>query len=158
MDAERKATWRSLKDADVVVSTCIGAMSDALISNSVVNASTVPDGAEPFRFRTVLIDEASQCAEPGALVPLLVGAEQLILIGDQNQLPPTVLSKEAAQGGLHVSLFERCQVIRLPRFLKPSACMLLIFFSFHQALELGYGGAPADAAVPYATVHRRVPF
>uniref|UniRef100_A0A7R9UH85 RNA helicase n=1 Tax=Pinguiococcus pyrenoidosus TaxID=172671 RepID=A0A7R9UH85_9STRA len=107
MDAERKATWRSLKDADVVVSTCIGAMSDALISNSVVNASTVPDGAEPFRFRTVLIDEASQCAEPGALVPLLVGAEQLILIGDQNQLPPTVLSKEAAQGGLHVSLFER---------------------------------------------------
>jgi AAA domain len=48
-----------------------------------------------------------QATEPASLVPLIRGCEQLILVGDQNQLPPTILSRGAAEGGLATSLFNR---------------------------------------------------
>lgn len=34
-------------------------------------------------------------------------ARRFVLVGDTNQLPPLVTSKEAAEAGLAVSLFER---------------------------------------------------
>ena len=59
------------------------------------------------KFPIVLIDEATQASEPSALVPIVRGARQLIMVGDHRQLPPTVISREAEKGGLNVSLFER---------------------------------------------------
>ena len=58
------------------------------------------------RFDVVVIDEACQATEPAAWVPLL-RANKLVLAGDHCQLPPTVLSPEAAERGLAVSLMER---------------------------------------------------
>ena len=66
-------------------------------------------GGAAARFRTVLIDEATQSVEPASLVPLLYGCEQLVLVGDQKQLPPTVTSRDAEKGGLALSLFDRLQ-------------------------------------------------
>lgn len=68
-------------------------------------------GMDPFtlgarRFSLVVIDEAGQCTEPNAWIPLL-RAEKLVCGGDHCQLPPTVLSPEAARQGLTVSLMER---------------------------------------------------
>ena len=60
-------------------------------------------------FHSVLIDEATQATEPASLVALLHGASQLFLVGDQMQLPPTVIDREASREGLRVSLFERLQ-------------------------------------------------
>jgi len=56
-------------------------------------------------FRTLVIDEAGQCIEPLAwcIFPL---AEKYVLAGDHYQLPPTVLSYEAAQMGLNLSILE----------------------------------------------------
>ena len=45
--------------------------------------------------------------EINSLIPLSYGAERLILIGDQNQLPPIVASPIALEFGLGVSLFSR---------------------------------------------------
>ena len=45
--------------------------------------------------------------EINSLIPLSYGAERLILIGDQNQLPPVVASPIALEFGLGVSLFSR---------------------------------------------------
>ena len=58
------------------------------------------------RFDVVVIDEACQSTEPANWVPLL-RADKLVLAGDHCQLPPTVLSPEAAERGLSVSLMER---------------------------------------------------
>ena len=61
-----------------------------------------------LRFATVLVDEATQATEAATVIPLCLGAQQCILVGDQNQLPPTVLSKEAMNDGqLGRSLFAR---------------------------------------------------
>ncbi|MBD35865.1 MAG: hypothetical protein CL512_03775 [Actinobacteria bacterium] len=58
-------------------------------------------------FSRVLIDEATQATEPASLVPLVRGARQIVLVGDHRQLPPTVISQRAENGGLRRSLFER---------------------------------------------------
>ncbi|MED5267952.1 MAG: DEAD/DEAH box helicase family protein, partial [Candidatus Thermoplasmatota archaeon] len=50
---------------------------------------------------------ATQATEPAALVPIVKGARQVVLVGDHRQLPPTVISRRAENGGLSRSLFER---------------------------------------------------
>jgi ATP-dependent RNA/DNA helicase IGHMBP2 len=57
-------------------------------------------------FDWCVLDEASQGVEPVAWIPMQY-ALRLILAGDPFQLPPTILSAEAAAGGLRVSLMER---------------------------------------------------
>lgn len=58
-------------------------------------------------FQTLIIDEAGQCIEPLAwcIFPL---AKKYVLAGDHLQLPPTVLSHEAALMGLNKSILEVC--------------------------------------------------
>jgi superfamily I DNA and/or RNA helicase len=58
------------------------------------------------RFDLLVIDEACQTTEPGCWVPLCRSAK-VVLAGDHRQLPPTVLSPEAARLGFGVSLLER---------------------------------------------------
>jgi DNA replication ATP-dependent helicase Dna2 len=55
-------------------------------------------------FDVAIIDEASQLTIP-AILGALRFAHRFILVGDEQQLPPLVLSKEAAAQGLSDSLF-----------------------------------------------------
>lgn len=57
-------------------------------------------------FDLLVIDEACQSVEPGCWVPLKL-AHRVVLAGDHCQLPPTILSKEAAREGFSVSLMQR---------------------------------------------------
>ena len=62
-------------------------------------------GIEHLHFPTLVLDEAGQCIEPLAwcIFPL---AEKIVLAGDHWQLPPTVLSFEAARLGFDRSILE----------------------------------------------------
>ena len=62
-------------------------------------------GLQKLHFQTLIIDEAGQCIEPLAwcIFPL---AKKIVLAGDHWQLPPTVLSNEAAELGLNNSILE----------------------------------------------------
>ncbi len=62
-------------------------------------------GVDHLHFTTLVLDEAGQCIEPLAwcIFPL---ADKIVLAGDHWQLPPTVLSMEAAQQGLNRSILE----------------------------------------------------
>jgi len=57
-------------------------------------------------FDLAVVDEAAQAVEPACWIPLL-RADRVILAGDHCQLPPTIVSPEAAREGLAVSLMER---------------------------------------------------
>mmetsp|Transcript_5429 Transcript_5429/g.7904 ORF Transcript_5429/g.7904 Transcript_5429/m.7904 type:complete len:1069 (+) Transcript_5429:55-3261(+) len=85
-----------LQAADVICCTCVGA-GDPRLKN--------------FRFRQVLIDEATQAVEAEALIPLTLGAKQIVLVGDHCQLGPVVMCKAAAKAGLTQSLFERLVLV-----------------------------------------------
>lgn len=60
---------------------------------------------EHHHFKTLILDEAGQCIEPLAwcIFPM---ADHLVMAGDHWQLPPTVLSMEAAKAGLNTSILE----------------------------------------------------
>ncbi|MBC7886735.1 MAG: AAA family ATPase [Ferruginibacter sp.] len=77
-------------EADVILGTPVG-LYDAKINH--------------LRFHTLVMDEAGQCIEPLAwcIFPL---AQKYVLAGDHLQLPPTVLSNEAARLGFNRSVLE----------------------------------------------------
>ncbi|EDV96294.1 probable helicase senataxin [Drosophila grimshawi] len=60
-------------------------------------------------FDICIIDEATQCTEPFTLLPLRFGVRGLVLVGDTQQLPATVLSQKAIDFGLGNSMFARIQ-------------------------------------------------
>ena len=60
-------------------------------------------------FDQVVIDEACQCVELSSIIPLRYGCKKCIMVGDPNQLPPTVLSQAAASFNYEQSLFVRMQ-------------------------------------------------
>ena len=53
--------------------------------------------------------QAAQAAELSTLIPMQYGARRVVLVGDPQQLPATVLSMEAKRAGYDASLFERLQ-------------------------------------------------
>jgi predicted DNA helicase len=77
-------------EAEVIAGTPIG-LYDAEITH--------------LKFDTLVLDEAGQCIEPLAwcIFPM---AEKIVLAGDHWQLPPTVLSNEAAVLGFNNSVLE----------------------------------------------------
>ena len=112
-DQQYQAINGVLRRAEVICATCAGAGSDIL---------------ERFSFDACLIDEATQATEPATIVPLTKGCRQVVLIGDQKQLPPTIISREADAAGLGTSLFERM----LARGIR--AFMLKVQYRMHPAI------------------------
>jgi len=56
----------------------------------------------------VIIDECGMCKEAECLVPVVsCRPQQVVLIGDHQQLQPIILNKTAQNFGLDRSLFER---------------------------------------------------
>lgn len=92
----RAAEREILHNADVVCATCVGCGDPRLAT---------------LKFRTVLIDEATQATEPECMIPLVLGCKQAVLVGDHQQLPPVIMNKKAARAGLSQSLFERLVVL-----------------------------------------------
>lgn len=87
---ERSVIRGLLEDADVICTTTT--IDDDLLSQQT--------------FDLAVIDEACQCPLPGVWQAVL-RADRLVLAGDHQQLPPTVLSDEAAQRGMRDSLMQR---------------------------------------------------
>lgn len=63
------------------------------------------------QFSTLFIDEAAQALEPMSWIPI-TRSQRVIFAGDHFQLPPTVKSKLAEEGGLKETLFEHCMSIK----------------------------------------------
>lgn len=79
-----------LDEADVIAGTPIGLYDENLHNR---------------KFDTLIVDEAGQCIEPLAWC-IFSKAEKIVLAGDHWQLPPTVLSHEAAARGFNRSILE----------------------------------------------------
>ncbi|HYA98990.1 MAG TPA: AAA domain-containing protein [Ktedonobacteraceae bacterium] len=112
----KKLVGHHLKSEDALVSV------QDLLSNIPIVASTTAtwssdkyhspssdsiedaDKSTLFQFDVAIIDEAGQLTVP-AILGALRFAKRFILVGDEKQLPPLVLSKKAADAGLSQSLF-----------------------------------------------------
>ena len=108
MKPKQKSSWTSKKSAKsvlscakIVTATCTGAGDPVL---------------EGMRFPFVVVDEATQAIAPVTLIPIIHQCQQLTLIGDPQQLPPTIPGSDQTQDDdgpslkcLSVSLFHRLQ-------------------------------------------------
>ena len=96
----KKTVKSILNAAQVVAATCTSAGDPNLKST---------------QFPFVIIDEATQVTEPTSLIPLVHGCQQLILIGDPEQLAPSLPSPQKSFDSelevveLSVTLFHRLQ-------------------------------------------------
>ncbi|EIE21783.1 P-loop containing nucleoside triphosphate hydrolase protein, partial [Coccomyxa subellipsoidea C-169] len=84
-----------LRDSQVVCATCAGAGDDQRLFTA--------------RYKMVIVDEATQATEPSNIIPLVRGAECVVMAGDPKQLPPTLQSQGALDAQLDRTLFDRLQ-------------------------------------------------
>ena len=99
VDEVREALSRN---APVVVASCVGA-------HQLIEASS-------GEFSLVVVDEAAQTTEPAVLCALAAAkADQIVFVGDTKQLPPTVVSEDAAlRRALATSPMSRLEAAGLP--------------------------------------------
>lgn len=106
---QRNLLFKEVKNIRAEIKKIQSYNEEKLLSEAQVIAGTpiglYDAGINHLSFSTLLIDEAGQCLEPLALCifPL---ADKIILAGDHLQLPPTVLSNEAAQADFNKSILE----------------------------------------------------
>ena len=91
-ELQREAQHSALDAVDLIVCTCSAAGDPILLGR---------------KFASLVIDEAAQCTEPEAMVPITTGVRSVLLVGDESQLSPSVSEPRALAAGLGVSLFER---------------------------------------------------
>lgn len=96
-DDYKEKSINIINNADIIITTCSTSMTDKL---------------EKYNFKFVVIDEATQSQEPETLLTMLKGARHITLIGDPQQLSPTILHPKGKQTGMHISLFERIMKLR----------------------------------------------
>jgi superfamily I DNA and/or RNA helicase len=127
------------------------AVDSILDSASVLCATTTGLDSQVLgarHFDLAVIDEACQSTEPGCWLPLL-RCDRVVLAGDHCQLPPTVVSQEAAAEGFSVSLFERLMAL----YGRPIAQRLTVQYRMHEAImgfsstEFYDGALEADPSV-----------
>lgn len=93
---EEKVVDELIKNANVVLATCVGAANTKLLGDDIV-------------FDLVVIDEAAQALEAACWIAILRG-RKLVMAGDHLQLPPTIQST-LVQKQLGVTLFERMMAL-----------------------------------------------
>ncbi|EGF80951.1 hypothetical protein BATDEDRAFT_24512 [Batrachochytrium dendrobatidis JAM81] len=117
--AKRNIRAKILAEADVVLATLSGAGHNQFSE------------AKQCTFHTVIVDEACQAVELSCLIPLCYGAQKCIMVGDPNQLPPTILSQVAQDYSYDQSLFQR-----LMKSCKDSIHLLSIQYRMHPHISL----------------------
>lgn len=121
-----------METAPVIVASCIGA-------NQLLD--------EDVSFPIVVLDEAAQTTEPALVCSLAVAkAEQVILIGDTKQLPPTITSVEL-RDTLGVSPMSRLEKVGI------SEVTLGIQYRMHPTLLQHPSNYFYDGLVKCATEH-----
>ena len=141
---DAKMVKEILSAAEVVATTCAGSGDPAL---------------KGMTFPFVLIDEATQATEPTSLLPAVKHCQQLVLIGDPQQLAPTIPGTNYAPedvpsdvpqvSNLSVTLFHRLQRILPSYFLEEQHRMHPALAAFPS--QSFYGGNLKSAA----SVHER---
>jgi superfamily I DNA and/or RNA helicase len=104
--AKRQEAKQMLADARKIEDQ----VAESLLNSAHVVCATLTgldrDLLDSQQFDWCIMDEASQSTEAAAWSPLQI-VDRLVLAGDHFQLPPTIISAQAAAEGFNVSLLER---------------------------------------------------
>uniref|UniRef100_A0A8C1XUN7 Senataxin n=1 Tax=Cyprinus carpio TaxID=7962 RepID=A0A8C1XUN7_CYPCA len=110
---ERERLSRQIKEVNSHIESQAFVLQNAHVvccTLSTSGSAVVENAFRRFRdelFSCVIIDEASQAKETETLIPMLYRSPAVILVGDPNQLPPTVVSQKAKEFGFDQSFMAR---------------------------------------------------
>ena len=119
MDKEAEKFRREISDKLLEGADVIGTTLNSSLNGQMRGFFLKQNTKRPFAI--CIMDEASQCFEPSSLIPLRLGFNKLVLIGDPEQLSATVNSQQAKNLSLGVSLYHRIynQFKHLPEAINP---------------------------------------
>jgi predicted DNA helicase len=117
--------WRDARNIEYEISRRIIASAQVVLSTHGGISKKLVKGD----FDLVALDEASQATEPLSWIPLAMG-KRAVFAGDSMQLPPTIYSPEAAEGGLAVTLFDRLKKILPSEF----QTLLRVQYRMHETI------------------------
>ena len=107
----RKDSYKEARDLEDWAKQLEARMLSDILNGAQVIACTLVNTnhrvLNEMKFRTVVIDEAAQALEPATWIPIS-RVSKVVLAGDPFQLPPTVKSMKAKQGGFGITLLEKC--------------------------------------------------
>lgn len=148
---EKSIVKNVLTSAKIIFSTLVSASREGPLKHIIKDIDHKPD--------ILIIDECSQALEASCwiAIPLVT---KCILAGDHHQLPPTIISEEAAENGLAITLMEKC-LYRLKNY--NIVKMLNIQYRMHQSImewsskSFYSGDLIADESVKLHTLKDLVP-
>lgn len=106
---QRQAIWQHYKSLKKEIRQTISFYQQKWMDDAQVICGTpigLAEVSKDNQFKTIVMDEAGQCLQPFAWVVLQPHFRKIVLAGDPFQLPPTVISFEAAKHGLETSILE----------------------------------------------------
>eukprot|EP01038_Epipyxis_sp_PR26KG_P010022 gene10022-13478_t len=118
--------------------------SDVIFStlNSIGSASMKRSSKINNKFDILIIDEAAQVFEPELIVPLTLHPKNLIMIGDPNQLPATLISQTLKRSDYRQSAMQRLMncnhpfsILKTQYRMQPSICQLSNQMFYNGVLE-----------------------
>ncbi|XP_051156788.1 DNA-binding protein SMUBP-2-like [Leptopilina boulardi] len=113
-NSEKMKNYKEIRELNKEYKKRSNKLNDDIIKKFQVILSTLNSSSskgylqhlENDHFDVLIVDEASQALEASMWIGI-PNAPKLVLAGDINQLPPTVLCQEAINQGLNISLMER---------------------------------------------------
>lgn len=124
-EREVRRLWRQARDLEHEISRRILASAQVVLATHGGLSRKLVKGD----FDLLALDEASQATEPLSWIPLTMG-KKAVFAGDAMQLPPTIYSKEASEGGLSITLFDRLKEI-LPASMQT---LLRVQYRMHESI------------------------
>jgi len=166
-ELERVAADRTMASADIILATLSSSLSGQMERYFVQGVGTCKEAGSLRPISVCIMDEASQCVEPEALIPLKLGFCKLVMVGDHEQLPATVTSRKAQQLDYQQSLFGRlfsyftgisgeggvaCPVLRLHTQYRMHREIASWPARYFYGGKLQYGGQDRDSCLPPYTI------
>ncbi|XP_024885343.1 uncharacterized protein LOC112463276 isoform X1 [Temnothorax curvispinosus] len=108
LDPKDRAKYKRMSENVIITGANVIACT---LSSCYTNQMESIFGGHKERISVCIVDEATQSCEAETLIPLMLGVNTLVLVGDPNQLPATILSQRAKKLGLDQSLFSRMQKV-----------------------------------------------
>lgn len=106
---QRKLIWSHFKSIKKDIQNNIDFYKDKWKESAQVICGTpvgLADELKDAKDKIVFIDEAGQCLQALAWIAIKPDVKKIVLAGDHHQLPPTLLSDDAAKLGLSISILD----------------------------------------------------
>lgn len=88
-EMRRRAEDMTMAGADIILTTLSSSVSREVEKNLIQGITSVKSMEALRKVSVCIMDEASQCVEPEALIPFKLGFKKLVMVGDHEQLQAT---------------------------------------------------------------------